>query len=232
MGRAFKAPTFCEQFCNAPFVVGDSTLQPERSTSWEVGLEQELVSQRLSLWATYFDQQFQDMILYDGSAAQGAPTYFNGAAADARGLETGLTSKLADGLDLTASYTLLTTEATDDAGMPSPTFADGEQLIRRPEHSFALSLRARPFDRLRLGGSLTYVGAREDVDFNLGERVGLDPYTVVDLAGELELLNPTPGQLGISVTLRVENLFDEAYDQVVGFAGRPRGVFGGVSFRL
>ena len=83
VGRAFKAPTFCEQFCNAPFVVGDSTLQPERSTSWEVGLEQELVSQRLSIWATYFDQQFEDLILYDGGAAPGAPTYFNGAAADA-----------------------------------------------------------------------------------------------------------------------------------------------------
>ncbi len=177
VGRAFKAPTFCEQFCNAPFVVGDSTLQPERSTSWEVGLEQELVSQRLSIWATYFDQQFEDMILYDGGAAPGAPTYFNGAAADARGLETGLTSKLAEGVDVSASYTLLSTEATDDAGMPSPTFADGERLIRRPEHSFALSLRARPLDRLRLGGSLTYVGARDDVDFNLGERVELESYT-------------------------------------------------------
>ena len=116
--------------------------------------------------------------------------------------------------------------------MPSPTFADGERLIRRPEHSFALSLRAHPFDRLRLGGSLTYVGSRDDVDFNLGERVELEPYTLVDLAGEMDLLNSAPGQFGISTTLRVENLFDEAYDQVVGFAGPPRGVFGGVSFQL
>jgi vitamin B12 transporter len=232
VGRAFKAPTFCEQFCDAPFVVGDSALQPERSTSWEAGVEQELVSQRLSIWATYFDQRFEDLILYDGGAAPGAPTYFNGAAAEARGLETGLTSKLAESVDISASYTLLSTEATDDAGMPSPTFADGERLIRRPKHSFALRLRARPWERLRLGGSLSYVGARDDVDFNLGERVELEPYTVVDLSGELELLNSAPGAFGISATLRVENLFDKAYDQVVGFAGRRRGVFGGVSFQL
>ncbi len=38
LGRSFKAPTFCEQFCDAPFVVGDSTLQPERSNSWEAGV--------------------------------------------------------------------------------------------------------------------------------------------------------------------------------------------------
>jgi len=48
----------------------------------------------------------------------------------------------------------------------------------------------------------------------------------------MELRNSAAGEFGISATLRVENLFDEAYDQVVGFAGRPRGVFGGVSFQL
>src|SRR4051794_17819684 len=67
VGRGFKAPTFCEQFCNAPFVVGDSALRPEQSTSWEVGLEQEILPHTLSLWATYFDQHFQDMILYDAT---------------------------------------------------------------------------------------------------------------------------------------------------------------------
>jgi outer membrane cobalamin receptor len=32
--------------------------------------------------------------------------------------------------------------------------------------------------------------------------------------------------------VRVENLFDQHYDQVVGFAGRTRGVFGGARFRF
>jgi vitamin B12 transporter len=32
--------------------------------------------------------------------------------------------------------------------------------------------------------------------------------------------------------VRVENLFDKQYDQVVGFAGRPRGVYGGARFRF
>jgi vitamin B12 transporter len=234
LGRAFKAPTFCEQFCDAPFVVGDSALRPERSSSWEVGLEQELLPQHLSLWATYFDQRFRDMVLYDGGAAPGSPTYFNGAAASARGVETGLTSSVGRGLELSASYTFLATKAIDDAGMPSPSFAQGERLIRRPEHSAEFSLRAHPIDRLRLGGSLTYVGRREDVDFNQSpsRRVELAAYTIVDLALELEILRPRAQAPGISGTLRVENLFDEHYDQVVGFAGRPRGIFGGVSFRL
>jgi len=234
LGRAFKAPTFCEQFCDAPFVVGDSTLRPERSTSWEAGAEQELVPQRLRIWATYFDQRFRDMILYDGGAAPGLPTYFNGAAALARGIEAGVTSTPVPGLELSASYTYLDTKATGDAGMPSPSFAQGERLIRRPAHSGELSFRAHPIDRLTLGGSLIYVGPRDDVDFNQvpSTRVELDDYTLVDLAAELEIVRSSPSGPGISATLRAENLFDQDYEQVVGFPGRPRGVFGGVGFRF
>ena len=234
VGRAFKAPTFCEQYCDAPFVVGDSALQPERSTSWEVGLEQDIYSDQLRLWATYFDQRFRDLILYDGSVPPGEPTYFNGAEATARGIEAGLGSTLGAGIVVSASYTYLFTEATDDAGMPSPTFAQGAPLIRRPSHSAELTLSARLWKRATLGGSLTWVGSRDDVDFTQtpSARVELPAYAVVDVAGELEILVAAPGRPGVSGTMRVENLLDESYDQVVGFPGRPRGVFGGVRFQF
>src|SRR3954468_15075268 len=153
VGRAFKAPTFCEQFCDAPFVVGDSSLSPERSNSWEIGVEQPLAGSLLSIWATYFDQKFRDMIVYDGSAAPGQPTYRNGAAASARGLETGVTAVLGAGVRASASYTYLHAEATDDAGQSSASFAAGQRLIRRPTHSAELAFRARMLERALLGGS-------------------------------------------------------------------------------
>jgi vitamin B12 transporter len=234
LGRSFKAPTFCEQFCDAPFVVGDSTIRPERSISWEAGVEQELGRGRASVWATYFDQRFRDMIVYDGSGAPGEPTYFNGAAAEARGIETGITTSLATSVTVSASYTYLQTEATDDAGLPSAAFAAAERLIRRPEHSAELTVRARLFDRATLGGSMVYVGTRDDVDFNQfpAQRVRLPGYVSVDLATEVEIIRQGPGHPGFSAALRVENLFNERYDQVVGFVGRRRGVFGGAKVRL
>jgi vitamin B12 transporter len=234
LGRAFKAPTFCEQFCDAPFVVGDSSLSPERSRSWEVGVEQGVAGGRLTVWATYFDQHFTDMIVYDGAAAPGAPNYLNGAAAKSHGIEAGLTTTIGPSWRASASYTYLIAKATDDAGMPSPTFAQGQRLIRRPTHSAELAVRGRVFDRARLGGSVTYVGLRSDVDFNQfpSQRVELPGYALVDLTGEVELIRPGAGRPGLSGVLRVENLFDERYDQVVGFAGRGRGVFGGARFRF
>jgi vitamin B12 transporter len=234
LGRAFKAPTFCEQFCDAPFVVGDSTLRPERSTSWEAGLEQGLADGRVSVWATYFDQRFRDMIVYDGSGAPGEPTYFNGAAAKSRGIETGLTTSLGRDVEVSASYTYLTAEATADGGLPSATFAAGQRLVRRPRHSAGLAARGRVIDRVTLGGSVIYLGARDDVDFNQfpAQRVELPGYTTVDLATEVEVVRAGPGRPGFSGVLRVENLFDKSYDQVVGFASRRRGVFGGAKFRF
>ena len=81
-------------------------------------------------------------------------------------------------------------EATDDGGLPSATFPAGERLIRRPAHSAELSARGRVLDRATLGGSLIYMGSREDVDFNLfpAERVELPGYAIVDLATEVEVI--------------------------------------------
>jgi vitamin B12 transporter len=172
--------------------------------------------------------------VYDGSGVPGEPTYFNGAAAKSRGLEAGLTASPARDLKVSVSYTYTAAEATDDAGLPTATFAAGQRLIRRPKHSAALAGSGRVLDRITLGGSLTYVGPRDDVDFNLfpAQRVELPAYATVDLATEVEVLRPGAGRPGLSGTLRVENLFNETYDQVVGFAGRRRGVFGGAKFRF
>ena len=81
---------------------------------------------------------------------------------------------------------------------------------------------------------MTYLGRRDDVDFNQfpSQRVELPGYALVDLAGEVELLRAALGRPGVSVVLRVENLFNQGYDQVVGFAGRGRGVFGGARFHF
>lgn len=234
VGRAFKAPTFCEQFCDAPFVVGDSALSPERSTSWEAGLEQAIAGNQLSLWLTYFDQRFHDMIVYDGGVSPGAPTYMNGAAASSHGIEAGIVTSPSPAIRVSASYTFLIAKATDDGGLPSATFAAGERLIRRPRHSAELAVRAQVLDRLSLGGSLTYVGTREDVDFNQfpSQRVELNDYATIDLASELQLLRPAAGRTGLSGVVRVENVFNQRFDEVVGFPGRRRGVFGGVKVRF
>ena len=86
---------------------------PERSLSWEVGIEQTLVGGRLTVRGTLFDQRFEDLIQY--TAAPPTPTdpsFFNVAAASSRGLELDLGARLGV---VTAGLegTWLDTEVTD-----------------------------------------------------------------------------------------------------------------------
>ena len=51
-------------------------------------------------------------------------------------------------------------------------------------------------------------------------------YTTVNLAAQIELL-PQRTDLGLTWTLRVENVFDKKYVEVFGFPARGRTVFVG-----
>src|SRR5207249_4468346 len=61
-GTGFKEPTFYENFATG-FVRGNPQLEPEQSTSWELGAERTL-TERVSIGLTYFDQRFRNLVLY------------------------------------------------------------------------------------------------------------------------------------------------------------------------
>ena len=81
---------------------------------------------------------------------------------------------------------------------------------------------------------MSYTGARDDVDFRESPSavVRLPAHATVNLSADVELLRATPSRPGLSAVARVENLFNERYEPVVGFTGRRRGVFGGAKFRF
>lgn len=227
-GTAFKAPTFSENFAASPFEVGNPALEPERTRSWEVGAEQNLLRGVVALSATYFDQRFRNLIQYV-AAAPGEPTYENLGAADARGIEAGATVRPADGLTLSASYTRLRTRVTDAGASMSPGFADGEPLIRRPAHSGRVGLVWRTGSRATVSASTLLVGGRDDVDFSAfpSVRVVLPAYQLVDLSADVAILSPARHAIGLALTARLENALDEEYQTVVGFPGRGRTLYAG-----
>ncbi len=230
-GTAFKEPSLRENYILGAFEVGNRDLKPEQSTSWEIGLEQNFAGGVATLAATWFDQQFRDLIQYDGGAAPGTPNYKNIAEATSRGLELGASLRPIRELTLGASYTLLSTNV-DDAGFANAVggvFENGQPLIRRPKHSFRLDGRARLRQRLSLGAAVTYAGKRDDVDFSTfpSTRTSLPAYTLVDADAAFDLIRPAAGRFGLTGTIKFENLLDASYQTVVGFRGRQRAVFGG-----
>jgi vitamin B12 transporter len=225
VGTGFKEPTFLENFSTG-FVVGNPNLKLERATSGEVGIERSLLGARLAASATVFLQRFHDLIDYLGAPPiPGGPNYFNVAAANANGIETRLTAHPVGPITASLSYTFLRTRVTR-SGFDSSTgaqFAAGQPLIRRPAHTARLDFEWAP--TLRSSGvvSVTYVGHREDQDFNSfpAPRVPLRAYTRVDVAlrGELWRNGPMPG---VSLVAHVQNALNARYEEVVHFPAPRR----------
>lgn len=225
VGRSFKAPTFFENFATG-FVVGNPDLEPERSFSWEVGLERTLFDGRLTLVSTYFDQTFEDLIQFTFSQQ---PNYVNVAEAQAYGLELEANIVPVADLAITANYTRLETEVID-AGFDSgdgATFVDGARLLRRPTNTLSATATYRGWERGVFSLVGHHVGDRDDRDFATfpAKPEVLPAYTTVDLAAQIKLLPRT--DLGLTWTLRVENVFDQEYAEVFGFPARGRTIFVG-----
>jgi vitamin B12 transporter len=227
-GTAFKEPTFPEVAAQTPFEVGNPNLQPEKARSWEAGASQDLLAGRLRASAVYFNQRFQDMIEYDANVPPGDPTYYNVAEATANGLEVQVEARPVPALSIAASYTNLSTrvvQAVAGAG-PGSALEPGKSLLRRPDNQARVDIRTWPVRRLSLGAGLTWVGPRDDIDYNAfpAQRVVLPAYFTADVnaAYELPLRRPS-----LTLEFQVQNAFDEVYQTVVGYPGRPRAVFAG-----
>lgn len=221
IGRGFREPTFGENFGSGFGDLGNPELTPERSLSREIGLEHR-PRPDLLLSATWFHQRFRDLIQFTSAQPEpGEPNYFNVGAAVARGLE--VTAEGAAGpVVLTGSYTYLETEVIDPGLATDASFAEGQALLRRPDHAGSLTARYRLAEGA-LGFTLQLVGEREDVDYS-GEfpapRVTLPAYTTVDLSAEHAL--PLAFGPPVRALLRIENLTDTSHETVHGYPSPGR----------
>ncbi|MGH7647631.1 MAG: TonB-dependent receptor plug domain-containing protein, partial [Gemmatimonadaceae bacterium] len=222
VGDAFKEPTFDETTSDIAFARGNPALRPERSRSWEAGLDQDVAHGALVLSATYFAQRFRDMIQYDASSPDTTlPNYFNLAAATSDGLELGARTGAWRGLSLNASYTWQHTDVTDAGvdGGPGATFVDGQRLLRRPTNLANATLSFRRSPRGAVFATATYIGNRVDIDFLNFVRVEAPSYTLYDLAGELTVIDARGATPALTLTGRIANLFGTRYEPIFGYRG-------------
>jgi vitamin B12 transporter len=236
-GKGFKEPAFFDTFSTSPFAKGNPDLRPERSTSFEAGVEQDLARGYATLSVTGFTQKFRDLIQYSAAPpTANGPNYFNIAAANSSGIEAGATLRHLGPIDAGAYYTWVHTKVTDagfDSGADAE-FVAGQRLIRRPTSTLTLRATARPTSRLQFGSVLTYVGSRDDLLFSniATTRVTLPSYTTVDLSSRITLVPEHHGMPGFVAQVRVENLFDKEYQQVAGYLSRGRTLLVGISSQV
>lgn len=209
-GLGIKEPSFVESFSPNFFFKGNPDLDPERSTSFEVGVEQESASGRLHLEVNAFYNRFKDQVAFeivDFNSFEGS--FFNLGESQSWGLENIVEARLRQGLKLSGSYTytnsrVLTSNATD------PAFQEGARLLRRPFHSGSVGLTWQT-PAWTVNSNATIVGSRADSDF-LG--LGLTEagaYTKWDLSATYRV-NPY-----LDLYADFENILDDDHFEVLGF---------------
>lgn len=232
-GTGFKEPTFLEQYGGAG-TIGNPGLRPERSRSWEAGVEHDVVAGRLTIGATWFDQQFTNLVEYTfAPPPPDTVNYFNVGGARADGVEASVTGIPAGDVSATLGYTFLATRVIDpgfDTG-PGSALVAGEPLLRRPAHAGFVRVRWAP-GRMSAGVEVRYVGERDDLDFTRVPftRVRASPYALVGLSAAVDV--GSAGRSAFTVRARVDNLLDATYQEVRGFRAPGRSLALAVEARV
>ena len=206
-GTGFKAPSISQAVCDFCYTPPVARLNPETADGGEIALGWASADGRLDGRATLYRLNVEDQISYVGGR------YVNIAETRTDGVEIEGRALLGGGFDLTLAYAW--TDAEDRT--------TGLRLQRVAEHAGSATLG---WSGQRLSGALTVraEGDQEDVDNATFARATRDGFVVANLNAAYALSEQ------VTLTARVENLFDERYQQVLDY-GEP-GLSGYVGIRL
>ncbi len=206
-GTGFKAPSISQAVCDYCFAPQPwPALVPETAESLEAAIGWRSADRRLEGRATVYRLKVEDQISYL------AGRYINVAETATDGLELEGRARLAGGFDLTLAYAW--TDARDEA--------TGARLLRVPEHAGSATLG---WSGERLSAALT-VRAESDQDDSDGfAEVVRDGFVTANLSGSWALTEQ------VALTGRIENLTDEAYQQVFGYGEPGRSAYVGLRLR-
>lgn len=213
ISNAFKAPTLNDMFF--PFTdygfgftyAGNPNLKPERSQNREVGLHYAANGQRVD--ALYFDNKISDLIAMN--AAFNSVTNVNQARID--GVELSYAGDFGN-KHLKASVTLQNPRDT----------ATGQQLIRRARE-FASVSGSHDFGEWNMGAELRHSGARRDREPFTGADASLPSYQLLNLTARYQI------EESLSVSARVDNLFNRNYSEAYSFNTLGRTLFVGLTYQ-
>lgn len=198
-GTGFKAPTLFQLYYAFG---GNANLKPEKSTGYDVGVEQALLSNRGSLSVTLFHNEFKNLIDY-------TTAYVNVDRATTKGVETSARFDITPQLSASAGHTYVWSE--DER--------TNRILPRRPKNTITTGLDYTMLGAFNVGGDLRYVSRQLDSNFSTAYTKA---YTTLDLRGSYDI---TPQ---VAAYARLENLLNRDYQEVRRYNAPGRSIYVGV----
>ncbi|GEM_PF-1856297 len=214
----FKAPSLYQLFApaNVFFGGGNPALQPEKSLSYEYGIDQYIFGDKVISGVTYYYTLYENLI----DALTDPNTFFTGqyiniGKAQVHGIEATLKVKPIESVRASIGFTY---QKTKD-------FQNDQEMVRRPERKFFAECFWQATKKLSIEGKLRYNGPMSD---NLSNPLwGLNTYklkefTIIDGIVNYEATKH------LAFYLRAENMFNKTYHESRGFGEPPFALYGGV----
>jgi len=240
-GQGIEEPNLFESFSTDPCNPGKLSLRPERSRTVNAGIDQYLSDDRIRVSATYFADQFRDLINQTAGPLNAMcfggmeMLFFNTDLSRARGVNWSAEVHLNRWLVLKGNYSFDDTRVLKTVPNAPNVEQPGNHLLRRPVNSGNLSLNAN-YRRLNFNIAGYFTGRRTDSDF-------LSVFSgSTCVSGPCQSRNPgyarfdlATGYLiarGISFTGRVTNLFDKQYEDAIGYPALGRDFRLGLNYRF
>ena len=205
VGRGFRVPTLLEQ--SDPFI-GNPGLSSEVSVSWEAGVDASLLDGRSTVSATWFYQDFRDLIQFDESVS--GPVGFgqlrNVGSAFSRGVEAEVEAEITQAVSTLLVYTYTDTwDATS-----------GRRILGVPTQRGTLSVLFNPTSRWEGQIDWHVEGDQLDAPPNGGD-IRRPGYARVDLFTRYRWEVALGDVREVFLTGRVQNLLSRDYEERKGF---------------
>lgn len=219
VATGFRAPSLDERFGDYPtqFFTGNPNLQPEESTSYELGVEQEFAG-GATLSVTAFRLEISNLV--QSTAAFDTLENVTGTSVR-QGVE--LAAELPVGADSTLGLTYTHTEAVRPS-RANP--AVDMRLTRVPRHALGLTFDTALSDRLNASAELRYIGGLVDNNPNTFAVESMPDVTIVNARFGYAITETTEAYL------RIENLTDRKYQLANGYGTSERAVYVGISAKF
>jgi len=202
-GTSFIAPSIYQLFSQ----YGSVALDPETNKTFEVGVEASY-QQLVQLNAVYFNRTEDNAIIFKNLFTAPWGVYDNAATTvTVSGIETALTITLIEKINIKIGYTYTDKDANADY---------------IPKHKLTTNLEVTPFENTNLSLRYKNVGERTYFDQwgsfgTAGADVVLPTYNLLDVNANYKLLNET-----VTVFASVTNVFNEDYEETLGYTTRGR----------
>jgi vitamin B12 transporter len=205
-GTGYQAPTLTDLYG----FFGNPNLKPEKSRSFDAGIDSSFFAGRVQTQATFFYTKTRDLIAYAYDAISDTFAPFNVNLSRAYGVELAANTSPVKNLKLGATYTYTVTRDLET----------GDELLRRPRHMASANANYQISDKLSGNFTLIYNGKMQDIG-----AVTLKRYVVANLAASYKLTE------ALELTGRIENLFDARYQEVAGYGVPGMAGYAGIRAR-